>query len=641
MAPESHEPEGEATPAVTKIVDSKEVTPDVDEAAVELQPEPAEGEVQTDNGLDSSNAVAVVDEADRERAEAELEAAREVLGQILASAQVENVVCVDDEYAMGPTSTDAADMLLTLPSEDRAKVGGLRVLLASKANLAEMPNEVLRELFESRWEGAKDRLRNNVYQNLLMQSGLEHQLDESVAHVLRKLFNGRRLIEKSLTQWRAERNNILENNPPEKTLYLIDQDFSDEDGGSDQGIQLIKELQELFPDSPLFCGLLSHTFSPHEEHTSHESFSRAMKLDPSNFMLISKQRVISKIRSFVLMIKLSILNPLRSQLNTEVERVLDGSLNEAKQALRSMTIYEYEKIVFESSRREGVWEPDTMFRLFGIFQRREARRAAKNDHQLEEIAGRIRSISGSSSHKLGTEPRHPFLIQRLEMYEEAEHLNSYHLPTELGDIYQMNSGQLFLLLAQPCELMVRTNDGSRKETMNEGFVVEVVPDRPQGPLGEPGYFELPFFREDGSTWFVNYRRWRSVQLWVMDLCVFHPEGKAEFSVESECPHLVIPSWKRYHNRLCDHVRRVGEQHFASDNDVFHPSHGIRFPSVRPELPPLFPGRYDADSKTLRVDCQRVGRLHMARATAALSGFFTYQSRAAYEHDFEERGESSE
>ena len=136
---------------------------------------------------------------------------------------------------------------------------------------------------------------------------------------------------------------------------------------------------------------------------------------------------------------------LCSLMNLEVERIIDGSINEAKRALSRMTIYDYEKIVFESSRREGVWEPDTMFRLFGMFQHRESRIAAKGDQQLEAIAGRIRSISNASAYKLGAEPRHPYLIQRLEMYEEPEHLNAYHLPTELGDIYAHGFGATFHL----------------------------------------------------------------------------------------------------------------------------------------------------------------------------------------------------
>ena len=316
------------------------------------------------------------------------------------------------------------------------------------------------------------------------------------------------------------------------------------------------------------------------------------------------------------MIKLAILNPLCAQLNDEVERVLDGSMAEAKQALRDMSIYEYEKIVFESSRREGVWEPDTMFRLFGIFQRREARRAAKGDAQLEKVAKRIRAISGAPSQKLGTEPRHPYLIQRMELYEEGDHLNSYHLPTDLGDIYEMKSGELFILLAQPCELMVRTIDGSRKETMNEGFIVEVVQTRPRGPRGEPGYYELPYFREDGLTWFVNYRKWRSVKLWILDLCVFNTEGQAEFCVDSSCPSIVIPSWQNYHRRVKDHVLHLTAGLEArGETEIVDASHGARFPSVKTELPPLFPGHYYAKDKTLRFDCRRVGRLHLTRASA--------------------------
>ena len=317
----------------------------------------------------------------------DLEQAREVLGQILAAATIKAVVCIDDEYAKRPSSTDALSMLFTLPHGDRGKVTGLTALLGVKELAGGTPDEVLTEQFQRSWAIAREKLQDKVYASLLIQSGQEHQLDVAVVHVLKQLFRGRRLIEKSLTQWMSEKDQVLKDAPPNETLYLVDQDFSDEGGASDGGIHIIKDLQERFRDSPLFCGLLSHTFTPHEEHENHEVLSEREHLDKTRFMLISKRRITEQIKGFALMLKLALLNPLCSLMNLEVERIIDGSINEAKRALSKMTIYDYEKIVFESSRREGVWEPDTMFRLFGMFQRRESRIAAKGDERLEAIAG--------------------------------------------------------------------------------------------------------------------------------------------------------------------------------------------------------------------------------------------------------------
>ena len=62
-------------------------------------------------------------------------------------------------------------------------------------------------------------------------------------------------------------------------------------------------------------------------------------------------------------------------------------------------------------------------------------------------------------------------LQRLERYELAEYLNSHYIPIELGDIFQKmgDSAKRYVLLAQPCDLMVRT-DGKRNPFINEGVL---------------------------------------------------------------------------------------------------------------------------------------------------------------------------
>ena len=148
------------------------------------------------SGFESS--IISTEDLARTQANADLEQAREVLGKILAAASIQSVVCVDDEYAHKPSSTDAADMLLTIPPEDWNKIAGLAALLDVKPLPIGMPPEVIRELLKKQWNQSNENLQKKVYASLLIQSGSEHQVDDKVAHVVRKLFRGRRLIEKSL-----------------------------------------------------------------------------------------------------------------------------------------------------------------------------------------------------------------------------------------------------------------------------------------------------------------------------------------------------------------------------------------------------------------------------------------------------------
>ena len=99
---------------------------------------------------------------------ADLEQAREVIGQILAAAAIKAVVCIDDEYAKWLFLTDARSMLLTLPHKDRGKVTGLTALLGVRELAEGTPDEVLTEKLKRCWATARDKLQDNVYASLLI-----------------------------------------------------------------------------------------------------------------------------------------------------------------------------------------------------------------------------------------------------------------------------------------------------------------------------------------------------------------------------------------------------------------------------------------------------------------------------------------
>ena len=122
---------------------------------------------------------------------------------------------------------------------------------------------------------------------------------------------------------------------------------------------------------------------------------------------------------------------------------------------------DFDRIVFGSSRREGVWEPDTLLRVFGILMRREARSQLYQDADISTAvaeARRISAIPEDVAAALDEESASPEVlrIQRFESYESDDELNQFHVPIELGDIFERDSnGQRYILLVQPCDLMVR------------------------------------------------------------------------------------------------------------------------------------------------------------------------------------------
>ena len=54
---------------------------------------------------------------------------------------------------------------------------------------------------------------------------------------------------------------------------------------------------------------------------------------------------------------------------------------------------DFDQIVLASSRREGVWEPDTLFRVFGILIRQEAQTRLYQDADIPPAVAEARRIS--------------------------------------------------------------------------------------------------------------------------------------------------------------------------------------------------------------------------------------------------------
>ena len=83
---------------------------------------------------------------------------------------------------------------------------------------------------------------------------------------------------------------------------------------------------------------------------------------------------------------------------------------------------------------------------------------------------------------------------------------------ELGDLFATGTDKTFVLLAQPCDLMLRGKDGARRATV--GTLVPIVSpgkrkdgDRhPYKDVGPIFYPKCPYFQaqDDGNYWLFNF-----------------------------------------------------------------------------------------------------------------------------------------
>lgn len=579
-----------------------------------------------------------------------------MLSGLFRQATVEQIICIDDDFAVDHPENVPLDLLDLLEDEQIKEIR-----LIGEA-LLQVTEDQRHGRFKVLWQEVTNEIRKELH------SKLEHLASKHgpVQLGIRKIAD---LLEAvgvcpvhrfTWTYWRSQQSQWLNTKFGGKfTLLLIDQDFHKEGGDVRGGIGILRTLQAAVSENEadsLRCALLTNTKNPGEEHSACEQFAIDEDLIRSRFMLISKQRLNEEqLEGFVLMVRLAILNPLCERLRAQAADVYDQALAEAKKQLGGVTIYDFERIVFASSRKEGVWEPDTLFRILGLFLRKEARRiAAIPESPLRPLADQVRLMAGSTNLDPKQEKSKATEIRRLELYEDGDYLNRHFTPIDLGDVYEIvradcTGGKRYILVAQPCEMMVRLEPplvGKRRHTAVEAVLVEISANEPR-----EGYYTLDYFEPSGTHAYVIFGRTRTVSLNILDLCALRTDGRAELGETDAVPTGLVPTWALRHPVLvkavratCDRIAKLSEGLAVVDPKDKQKRRAIEASKAAltswatcsdfgPN--PLFSvkAQTETGSNRLQFGCRRIRRLNQPWSAALLTAYTQHISRAAFDHDF--------
>ncbi len=587
------------------------------------------------------------------------------LTKLLTDAGVERIIWVDDDFAYHSGEVVPEEYFSVMEDADCRVLPGLGSIPEG------LPHDVRQERLRAAWRelSADERL---LLHTDLRRLTADRDVELSFAVQLARHFEkipGCEVATISLKQWRKSQEEWVGSRFDGKfTLLLIDQDFTKESGPEEGGTAILKGLQTSISDadaSTLRCALLTQKPLIREEHHTWDKFATEQGLNRSRFMLISKERLNEgNFGGLLLMLRLTILNPKCESLRTEAETVYQAALDKAKQQIAGITIYDMEQIVFASSRREGVWEPDTLFRILGMYLRREARKLAQTNTNLRNVADSIRQLAGAnplepSPKQEGTKALE---IRQIELYEEPEYLNKHCTPIDLGDVFEVVPGpgalaKHYILLAQPCDMMVRFEDptGERKRGVTDGTMLEIISEAATAGGCAASYqfkydptlmARLDYYHPTGAHAYVDFATARTVNLAILDLCVMREDGKAELAAfDKNMPDGLIPSWRLHHHNMRVKLRAAGdcwhevvqacagvtrEQKQKVINAIKASEFGAVF---GPNLwIPFTPVRNGRDTR-ISFDCRRIRRLNQPWSGALLTAYTQYLSRAAFEHDY--------
>lgn len=560
---------------------------------------------------------------------------------------IKRVVCVDDQYNDTPTLERFKNLYNDVTEDERQSILGLNTITSDDFDL-------LDNYLDKFWTELSDKDKNKLSSQLRAKSTTH---DTQYARILKDLLQSY-LVELSLAQWRRNKPKYIVESKEIKTLFLFDQDFSKEEGGSrEEGFKLIEDVLTSEGADSTLCGLLSHTFKPEDEQKLLEEYTKNHSENKDSFIFISKRLLSNDPTEFARRVKLTILSPMCKLLKTEVADIIEQAHKEAFQKVEQVSIYDFEQIIFHSSILEGVWEPDTLFRLFGFYSRALAREKARVRDKLYEIAAGIRPISLISTDSDGAPEHRSREIQRFELYEDEKYTNDLYMPIELGDVFEITlNGRLkkFILLAQPCDLMVRKN-GNRKQTVTEAILAEIVnsedldnKDDKGRPLDQDTHYELQYFNKNGTKAFVSFQKKYSMKLFIIDLCVYQKDGRAEVNINQNCPKYIIPTWQKHYEKLVekakqaiDQYRRLQDTCKTLSKDETDYILNLALPRIL-ELPivpttnqieNIFTGNINPYEGSITYDLRRCGRLCQSHSSALLAKFASFFARNAFEHDF--------
>ena len=583
---------------------------------------------------------------------AETDTVREHTKQLLTAIEVSRVIVVDDQYSDDVGVEEVIGICAQIGATRAAELPHLSDIdfEADHAIWAAAVRDRWQELDTAASKELKARfLAFEAEQTIASEGDLarsKERVDRDAATTLGEILN---LLDDceyralSLAQWKAQADEIFSDDKAATTLLLFDRDFSrEQEGTEDEGFNLIRAAQ--LADVGC-CGLISHTVPLDGEVRAWSRLAADRDLNPDKFVVISKERLTGRVPDvygFLRMLRFTALSERYASVRSQAWRVFGECVAEAEAAVDKLSVLDFDRIVFESSRQEGVWEPDTLFRVFSILMRREARsRLHANPRFLDSVvkAREISALPETVAAALGEEPSSSVArcIQRYEIYELAEELNRFNVPIDLGDMFQRGAdGPRYILLAQPCDLMVRENGKRSYEDAKFGrtaALVKVVEDSDR-EKPKDSWAELPFYHQAKETpAFADFAQVHQVRLAVLDLCSLREDGTAKIDVETPSPDLAIEPWKRRYNRLCaffgaalNRYEQMEGERLGEELQIL----ALPTPSATIRLDPV------VSEKSVRYQLKRVMRLRQPWSGALLTAFAQYQARAAFEHPLHRR-----
>lgn len=565
------------------------------------------------------------------------------INKLLTSLEISKIVYVDDKCSINELKDDFIAKILELQK--------------SKPNVEffneqwNKPIPVLRKFSSDLWDDKDEKTKRELYIELLKLEDDKEDLENSLAPLSLKNHLKDKIDLLSPTQWVQTRNEILAgSNANSKLLILFDIDFGKSplaDGRS--GLDLASEvLNDGAVNQFLFCGIFSHLFNVEEENEKRNEYSVGLGIDKKQFYTISKKRFIEDVHLPALAegIKNALLIDKVEELKEKSFEILKKSFKKSLKEIDSLSPESFNYAIQKSSKQEGVWEVDTLFRLSSVITKSNALETISSKSTRDKIYKTIESIREIENINTGGDTpldKSPIIkIREKEIYTSGNILNTIHYPITNGDIFKIDKKH-YVLLTQPCNLAMR-KEGKRNRNYNTGFLVEL-----QNKTLED-YLSMSFSQRaicekmedknaNGTLSIAQFSTFKIIDLHILDLCVFNMDGFARIKIDEVTPSsIIIPqSWVlRYKNIIklfVKYTTGISTYNKLKSSNKEHLKDLVFYSSSFRDIEIDNINSFNNRNKILKFEISRTANYKSPYADDLLQKFMQYLSRNAFEHDF--------
>ncbi|MBM7793051.1 hypothetical protein [Paenarthrobacter ilicis] len=450
-------------------------------------------------------------------------AASAAIAQLLEQLGIQTIIIVDDDFDGADDDSRLAEALANITSlrEQLHELGRDHDeydLLDIDGEL--LANEELREQLQAIWSRLSKEEKFTLRAELETDGPDRHSISalRSVLHLLPTTVTHKPL---TVAEW-LETSEELLGDGSSGMLIFFDRNLTNAALGHKGGDDMVRKLYARNLQG-VFSGIFTQdaTDEAMEIGISEELTNEIGKAVP----VLGKWRANSP-ESFIAGLQVFLHITSLQAVKTHVVTALQSAFDDAKAYLGDVGFYTILASA-ASAHDEGVLEVDGLLRMTRNHFRKQTERYLRVGSPSEAL-GRIRKATTKpiSSQIPLTPSAASHVID--ECFDSQEYLAECNVPTDVGDIYEVsgrgNETTYYILLAQPCDLMVRTS-GKRANSPDSFTLARLVPEDSTTGDSERLISIGTMLSGDNRSWAVNLAKRIYLPPQVLDSCVFDAEGR--------------------------------------------------------------------------------------------------------------------